>query len=644
MATNAESEPVRPETIDDRPTIRELMVAIAVLAAAFLLSLIAGPGLGILAVTLALMAAALWRTYGSPAVPAAPEHLPEVPAGTTGTDEMSGWRPTLPAITRPNVSIDRASISTRSLAITVGSVLAIVLTGGFLLLKDRAINPPGFFADEAEIGVQSWKLLHWDAATSRIPFFYQHLEYDHLGTLSLYATAPFVGLFGLSDFAVRGASVFWTIGAAVVIYFTLRRLEVPYAAVAVIAMLVSPIVILIGRVNFGHAPSLMAMSLGFFLWVKGRPTGRRWLVFFGGVLIGLSAYGQSSYYIAAPLLLLAIVIVEIVYNRVVWDSYRSLLWLGLGAVLILLPVPYRALTSPEFLDRYRDKTTGADSGWDRISSWIHAYPDYLSFDMLFVHAAGSWRVRHYVPGAPFLFKSLFVFLVIGLIALVMVRGDDSKRFFWPMALVLILFPIPDLVTRGSDNTPYSFSLVWGIIAIPFVVGYGIKGVQQLLRKRAVQNPSLLYAAAVLAISIWSLAGFWRGAFADYPNVGADYWGWQYGPKPATEYFKAHATDYDEFYLSGDYNAAYILTEFFTHGTSIAPMTRTGGLENVNLSSRQLFAVRVDEWIRYMGSQYPSRSYLEIVATIPYPNGSPAVYLVTVDPTYLRPGETVTPAG
>ena len=145
---------------------------------------------------------------------------------------------------------------------------------------------------------------------------------------------------------------------------------------------------------------------------------------------------------------------------------------------------------------------------------------------------------------------------------------------------------------------------------------------------------------------WGFTGFWRGAFANYPNVSADYWGWQYGAKPVTDYFKAHPADYDDFVMSGDFNAAYILEEFYMHGSPIASITFTGGLEFLDLDRRQLFAVRVSEWESSKGSQYPARAYLRIVETIDYPNGSPAFYLLSVDPALLHrsDGEQKAPAG
>ena len=243
MHVEADFETNPCETLPDRPTANHFLLALGVLVGAAASAFIAGPGFGLLILTLALLAAALWIAYGaSPAsspsrdIDQGDDSSNRIPvAGAAKSRSLA-----LPSIRTPMIVIDRATVTNISFAATMASVLAIVLAGAFLFLGERNNNPPGVFADEAEIGVQSWKLLHWQASTTTVPFFYHHLEYEHLGTLSLFATAPFVALFGLTEHAVRGASAFWTIAAAIVIYLTLRRLRVPYAVVPVLITLMSP--------------------------------------------------------------------------------------------------------------------------------------------------------------------------------------------------------------------------------------------------------------------------------------------------------------------------------------------------------------------------------------------------------------------
>lgn len=623
-------------TIADRPSPRQLALATGVLLGSVAAALMAGLGVGIFVASIATVVSALWISYGSSATSAS------ISDATAGTEQLEV--PARQGATghRWSLDVDRASIQERlsirrrvQYTALLGSFL-LIAAGAWLYFAKRSQNPPGFFADEAEIGIQAWRLLRGDAATTSIPFFYHHLEYDHLGTLTLFSTAPFVGMLGLNESSVRGAEGFWMIAAAIVIYFTLRALRIPYAAIAVLVMMTLPIVILVGRVNFGHAASLMAMSCGYALWVASRRRESwRWPLA-AGVGIALSAYGQSSYYIAAPLLLGAIAFTEIAFHRSDWAKYRQVGWLLLGSGITFVPVVYRALTYEPFLQRFDEKSAGSSRGLGRVEAWIREYPSYLRFDLLFGETGGGWLTRHYIPGAPLVFSWVSILLAIGFAGLLLVRRDSVQRYVWPMALVLLLFPVPDIVSTGPNDEPYSYSLVWAVVGIPFVVGYGFRCVQALAERYRVTRLASAYGATVALVTVLSVASFWRGPFDRYPSVAADYWGWQFGPRQAIDYFGAHGAEYDEFYLSGDFNAAYILTEFYRHGTDIEPKVHTGGLEFVDLDRRQLFAVRLDEWYRYAGSQYPARSYVEILDTIAYPNGQPAMLIVRTAPALVQP--------
>jgi hypothetical protein len=156
----------------------------------------------------------------------------------------------------------------------------------------------------------------------------------------------------------------------------------------------------------------------------------------------------------------------------------------------------------------------------------------------------------------------------------------------------------------------------------------------------------LVGAGVLALALGWGIWFHRGPAAEYPLIAADYWGWQYGPRPISDYFAEHADQYDELLMSGDFNGAYVFPQFYFYDNALADRARIGGIENIDLTRRQLIAIRIEEWDRYKGSQFPGKSYLTLVDTLYYPNGDQAFYLLTVDPRFqLQPAtEIEAPAG
>jgi len=86
---------------------------------------------------------------------------------------------------------------------------------------------------------------------------------DGVGVLPLLATAPFITFFGLDAFGIRLTSAVLTLATLLIFYITLRRLKIPFASVAVALLGFTPIIIHVGRVNFGHAPSMFLLVLGY---------------------------------------------------------------------------------------------------------------------------------------------------------------------------------------------------------------------------------------------------------------------------------------------------------------------------------------------------------------------------------------------
>src|SRR5688500_5143906 len=83
------------------------------------------------------------------------------------------------------------------------SVVLTVVVLGWVYLTDLGDNPPGLFCDEAEIGVRTHQLLTGALPGFPLLLFYQHFAYVHLGSLPLYATAPFIAVLGVTDLAIR---------------------------------------------------------------------------------------------------------------------------------------------------------------------------------------------------------------------------------------------------------------------------------------------------------------------------------------------------------------------------------------------------------------------------------------------------------
>jgi len=139
----------------------------------------------------------------------------------------------------------------------------------YIYLHDIGENPYGFFCDEAEIGLQSYKFASTYSTIKQNFLFYNHFG-PPSGALPLYTTAPFVLLFGLSEFAIRLPSAVFMLVSFVLLYYIFKKLGLIHAETVVLLFALTPIVIHMSRINFGHSPSIFCIVLGFLLYVKSK--------------------------------------------------------------------------------------------------------------------------------------------------------------------------------------------------------------------------------------------------------------------------------------------------------------------------------------------------------------------------------------
>ena len=100
------------------------------------------------------------------------------------------------------------------------AVLVFVIIIFFLVYKVGQI-PAGIFCDEAEIANISFELSQGRAGTYYVkPFFYRHFNYIY-GYLPIVTTAPFL-FFGITEFATRFVSVFYSFLGLFFIFLTLK--------------------------------------------------------------------------------------------------------------------------------------------------------------------------------------------------------------------------------------------------------------------------------------------------------------------------------------------------------------------------------------------------------------------------------------
>jgi hypothetical protein len=435
------------------------------------------------------------------------------------------------------------------------------------------------------------------------------------------------------------------------------------------------------RINWGHTPALFLIALGYYLYLMGRMKRRAWLGLAGGLATGISAYGYPGFYGATIVFVGLVVISEIAWMR--WPIRRYLVLWTFAALLCYVPIVYEGRTNPEFDNRFNEKDPAGYGlvSWQRAESMIKSYPKYYTYDYLFakgeIDLPGGAELRHSVRGAGLFSRLALPFLVIGVLAFIFVRGDERKRGVTPFFLLVLAFPLPDLVTTTVATRPYTFAVFTGILWFPFVLAYGLDTLFRFLHARprwtsepaAVDGENGLPRAATSAQERspalapvsggagddvketrgglpdgregWRAAGnyflaprvigvvtvafgllFFAGTYQAYNVISAGYWGWQSGPEEMIAYYLDHEAEYDAFYMDGAFNQPGVFLDFYIQDADLRAKASIGGLDQLDPTRRQLFGVSRDFF-----QTIPNPEDFRVLSTIRYPDGSDAFYMV-----------------
>ncbi len=376
------------------------------------------------------------------------------------------------------------------------------------------------------------------------------------------------------------------------LFFCLSRVappRVPYPILPVLIVGTQPIIVHLARINFGHAPSFFLLMVAV-LALDSRPAGRASVA---AALVDSSrvaAYGHLSYWVGVPRCVVAIVLSELIFDRTNWRAYRSVVAFGASAVVAMLPHAWLALTDERYWDRLDEKQGGNISVGVLIDR-LRAFPNYFTYDYLFRKGEAFYIPRHSIQGAGELYPYMLPMLVVGVVSVLALRRRPEARFYLPFVFIAIFYPIPDAISHPPQDLPYTFAVYWAVIALPFLTGAAVWGTSIFVKRLQWPQlfPALAAGTAVLALAfgIW----FYRGPMARYPLISADYWGWQYGPRPITDYFRTHADQYDELLMTGDFNGAWVFPKFYFHGSPLEARVRIGGPDDLDFSRRQLIAMR-----------------------------------------------------
>lgn len=451
--------------------------------------------------------------------------------------------------------------------------LLLIFIAAFILRTYQiADNPPSLSWDEVSIGYNAYSVLTTgrDEHGRFLPFDTFVAYGDYKPPLAIYATIPFVAIFGLNELAVRLPSALLGTLTVIIVYFLvnelLRQKSDTLAVVSAAVLAFSPWHINLSRGGFEANIALFFAVLGVWFVLKARNNPKYWI--FAWLPFVATVYTFNSSRVFAVLLTPALVLFTL---RDVKKNIRLFIFGIIIAAITVAPiVPH--LLSPQARLRFTEVNIFSDlsvieKSNTRIArepnnvigklvnnrrvgfTWnflIH-FMDNLQPQFLFVTGDGNPKFSIQDVGQLYLIEAPL--LAIGIIALfVEYPAVASLLLYWLVAAI-----VPAATAR---ETPHALRILNSLPTWHIFIAFGILSVYRYVKKgRAI------YCLLLIALYGFSITYYLHTYYVHYPIEYSHEW--QYGYREAIAKIAPLVSKYDHVVITDSIGRPYMYTLFYT---------------------------------------------------------------------------------
>ena len=469
----------------------------------------------------------------------------------------------------------------------------ILLFAAVLRLYKLSSIPPGLTPDEASLGYNAYSILKTgkDEYGQVLPIIFKSFG-DYKPGLYVYLTIPFVAIFGLTEFAVRlpsalaGVVAVWLIYLVVREIFSQKKLEIgnkhslslrdwKLEILAAAMLAASPWHIHFSRGAWEANISLTLTLAGILFFLKSLKEHKYLL--WVGVSFALTFLTYQGAKLSTAIVIFTL---TLIFWREVkkWFSSarRDLAGTILLGLLISLPIVLSLLQSKtgrlevfSILSYKRPQEqiqTIIRQGEESVSglsySLFHSEELNLKrsilgrwfnhFSTRFLFFEGDWQnSRHSSPNHGVLLLTDFIFLILGLVAIV---KDKNKALIF-ILLWLILAPLPAALSRDQVHAVRSLNMV---IPLTVISAIGLTSILNFVSKfdrLRVTSYALIFTFYLLPFTL-----FLDSYFVHLPIHNAKHW--FYGYKQAVTVITPIQNDYKNIVFQQSYDQPYIYFLFY----------------------------------------------------------------------------------
>jgi 4-amino-4-deoxy-L-arabinose transferase-like glycosyltransferase len=520
-------------------------------------------------------------------------------------------------------------------------VLLIIIIGAFILRTYKLTKvPPSLNWDEVAAGYNAYTISHWgkDEWGNKFPLVFTSFR-DDKHPIHIYMTAPFVGIFGLSDFTARfPAAIYSTIAIYLIFLLAGKMFKSTSAGLfAAFFLAISPYHIHFSRglweIDFVLFFFLLAIT-AFYYGLKN------WkYLYLSYFAFGLSMYSYHSAKIVVPLMVL--ILSALYFKDLAKNKKHFLLSLSIFVIFILGLVIQPRLLGLARVNQTKFPDTQIKNTWIYsktksekaaiLEIAIRNYPSYFSYTYLF--EKGDQNPRNSVKVFGEFYKFDMVLLAVGLAALILKRS----RVTLVILVWLLLSPLPSAL---SSTTPNATRAMFMMGSMHLVAALGAATVLDLAKNKYFK---IALSALIIAPLIYESMGYLKYYFEIYPKKDAIEW--QYGMKQAVE-FVNNNPQFTTVYMDKVRQQPYIYYLFYRSeplgdflGSVKYDLTQSKSYNTIESYDKFKFGnwdfvesepidgnLYILEPYKYSGLKRIND--FKISKLIKYPNGSDAFYLVS----------------
>lgn len=412
------------------------------------------------------------------------------------------------------------------------NVILILIFATALFLRTYQLGdfPVGLHGDEASIGYNAYSI------------FQTHKDQDGKNSLAIdqfgdfrpagyhYIDAPFIGIFGVNETAVRlPAALFGSLNVLLVYFlvsFIFKRKQLALLSAGLLAIL--PWDINISRATSESIIAAFFVTLGVILLLIGiEKKGKNFIYFILSTIFVLTSflfYHAARYFTIliipsitlvtflnnkkkaiAPLIITVFVFIGLIFFLSVGKgtgrvSEVSLLSIPGGTTALKHAMDQEGTANPLITRFYSNKLLY----YGRF--FITFYSQHLSGDFLFVNT--GLPIRYLIPQTGNLYLVQAPFLILGL-AFLIYEGLKNKKYNYLIPIIwLFLAPIPAGLTW--EDLPNVQRSMFMIIPLVIISAFGFYEFINMLNKK-IKYPVIIFCALLLAYGflIFYHNYFWR---------------------------------------------------------------------------------------------------------------------------------------